>query len=115
MPKVRKYGEVTKPNDIKTINQGIRSKIKLVKGCKIHSKICDTNRRDSLMKLYRQAGYLITLTYSPGWKQSFKGQVGKMRSVAKDEFKKTVDLINRKAKGIGIKPNFDAKWGQKGR
>jgi len=112
MVKKREYGRVGSVDDIKSIHQAIRAKVHLVKSCKTHSKICDRGRRDQLVKLYRQGGYLVTLTFAPGWKQKFKGKIGKMRKTAKDEFGKTAELINRKADSIKVKGNFDTTWGK---
>ena len=97
--KKRIYGEVKTLKDIRDIFAKIRSDIRKAKS------------RERLTELYRRAGYIITLTHSPAWRKAFRGKIRRMRAVAKEEFTKTANAINKKADRLGIRDSYDTKWG----
>ena len=89
----RIYGKAENKTDIRNINSKIRKDVRKAR------------TRSRLTELYNRSKYLITLTYSPALKG--KG----LRSVAKEEFRKTTSLINRRARMIGTSANYDTMWG----
>ena len=94
-----KYTHVKTLNDIMKIYRGIRSDVR------------SARTKGRLTKLYRRAGYVLTLTHSPRWKTSFRGKIRRMRQVAGKEFTMTARLINKKAKQLGVKDGYDERWG----
>ena len=93
------YGEVNSKSGIQRIFAEIRRDVKEAKS------------RPALTELYRRAGYLITLTHAPSWQKKFGDDAAKLRAVGEDEFRKTAHKINRRAKAIGTKADYDEKWG----
>jgi hypothetical protein len=95
------YGEVKSRTGLKTVFRDIRRDIE-------HARA-----RPDLTELYKRAGYLITLTYSPSWEEKWGRDASKMRRVARDEFASTARKINRRAKQVGVEADYDEKWGKK--
>ncbi len=95
----RIYGEVDNQTDLKEISTAIR---KDVDGAK---------SREGLTELYRRAGYLVTLTHAPSWKEKFGGRADRLRTVAEEEFARTARKVNRRAKAIGVDADYDERWG----
>ncbi len=93
------YGEVNNKTDLKRVFQAIRGNVRQARS------------RQSLTELYRRAGYLITLTHAPSWRESFGRKAGELRDAAESEFATTARKINRQARTIGTEPNYDEKWG----
>ena len=92
------YGTVNTISDIRKIASKIRRDVRKAK------------TKPRLTELHKRAMYLVTLTYSPGWVKHFGGSITKARSVAKQEFKKTAKLINKKAKQLGIAKHYDETY-----
>ena len=95
----RIYSAISGVSDIRKINQMIRNEVKRAKS------------RKALTELHKRSSYLVTLTFSPAWKEGFRGKIAQMRSVAKEEFAKTARAINSRCRQLGIEPNYDTKWG----
>lgn len=95
----RIYSAISGVSDIRKINQMIRNEVKRAKS------------RKELTELHKRSSYLVTLTFSPAWKEGFRGKIAQMRSAAKEEFTKTARAINSRCRQLGIEPNYDTKWG----
>ena len=93
------YGEVKSKSDLKRIFAEIRRDVDEAKS------------RPALTELYKRAGYLITLTHAPSWKEKFGGDEAALRKIGEEEFQKTARKINRHAAQIGTEANFDETWG----
>ena len=93
------YGEVNNKTDLKKIFQKIRQDVE------------EAESRPDLTELYRRAGYLVTLTHSPGWEEKFGPEIADLRKVAEEEFRTTARKINRRAEEIGTEANYDETWG----
>jgi hypothetical protein len=72
----------------------------------------NADSRPALTELYRRAGYLITLTYSPSWEEKFGSDDAALREVAKEEFRITARDINRRAAQIGTEADYHETWGR---
>jgi len=70
------------------------------------------NSRAALTELYKRAGYLITLTHAPAWVTKFGRDARVLRKLGEEEFSKTARKINRRAEQIGVKADYDEKWGE---
>src|SRR3954471_968872 len=93
------YGEVENKTDLKGVFTAIRGDVDSAKS------------REALTELYRRAGYLVTLTHAPSWKEKFKGEATELREAATDEFARTAQAINRRAGTIGTDADYDETWG----
>ena len=93
------YGEVNNKTDMKKVFAEIRRDIDNAKS------------RPALTELYKRAGYLITLTHAPSWKEKFGRDAAALREVGEEEFRKTAKKINRRAVQVGTEADFDDKWG----
>jgi hypothetical protein len=93
------YGEVENKSDLERIYLQIRREVE------------QADSRPALTELYRRAGYLVTLTYSPAWEKKFGPEVAELREIAEDGFHKTARKINQRAKQICTDPDYDETWG----
>jgi hypothetical protein len=95
------YGEVDNEADLRKISTEIRGDIDKAKS------------REDLTKLFRRAGYLVTLTYSPAWHEKFGAKASELRRLADDEFATTARNINQRAAQIGTDADYDEHWGSR--
>jgi hypothetical protein len=94
------YGEIENKTDMRKVFSEIRKDVGNAKS------------RPALTELYRRAGYLITLTHAPSWKEKFGKEARELRQLGEEEFGKTARKINSQAKKIGADADFDEKWGK---
>lgn len=97
MPNV--YGPMHTITDLQEISREIRKQVKKARN------------RKRLGELHSRQGYLITLSYSPSVQKGLSVSVGRFRKEAKEQYSITARAINRRARQLGLKPNFDVKWG----
>jgi hypothetical protein len=95
----RVYGEIDSKTDLKNVFKEIRHDVD------------EARSREGLTELHKRAGYLITLTHAPSWKEKFGDEAEELRKAAEKEFASTARKINRRAKEIGTEPDYDEKWG----
>jgi hypothetical protein len=93
------YGEVHNMTDLRKVFSEIRRDVQ------------EAHSRPALTELYKRAGYLITLTHAPSWEEKFGRDASKLRTVGREEFRKTAHKINRRAARIGTEANYDETWG----
>ncbi len=94
------YGEVKNKTDMHKVFSEIR---KDVGGAK---------SRPALTELYKRAGYLVTLTHAPSWKEKFGREARELRQVGEKEFTTTAKKINSRARKIGAEADYDETWGK---
>lgn len=94
------YGEIKNKTDMRKVFSEIRK------------DVSHAGSRPTLTELYRRAGYLITLTHAPSWKEKFGKEASELRQLGEKEFTSTVKKINSRAKKIGTEADFDEKWGK---
>ena len=94
------YGEIENKTDMRKVFSEIRK------------DVSQARSRPALTELYRRAGYLITLTHAPSWKEKFGKEARQLRDLGEEEFGKTARKINSQAKKIGAEADFDEKWGK---
>ena len=93
------YGEINNKTDMHNVFLDIRKDVE------------DAKSRSALSELYKRAGYLITLTHAPSWKDKFGKEASELRKVGEKEFGTTARKINTRAKKIGTDADFDETWG----
>ncbi len=94
------YGEVNSKTGMHKVFSEIR---KDVGGAK---------SRPALTELYKRAGYLVTLTHAPSWKEKFGKEARELRQVGEKEFTTTAKKINSRARKIGAEADYDETWGK---
>jgi hypothetical protein len=94
------YGEINNKTDLRKVFTAIRKDVSQAKS------------RPALSELYKRAGYLITLTHAPSWKEKFGRHASELRKLGEKEFSSTAKKINSRAKKIGAEADFDEKWGK---
>ncbi len=94
------YGEIKSKTGMRKVFSEIRKDVQ-------HAR-----SRPALTELYKRAGYLITLTHAPSWKEKFGKESRELREVGEKEFTTTAKKINTQAKKIGADADFDEKWGR---
>jgi hypothetical protein len=94
------YGEIKNKTDMRKVFTAIRRDVQ------------QANSRPALTELYRRAGYLITLTHAPSWKEKFGKDARELGKLGEEEFGKTARKINSRAKKVGVEADFDEKWGE---
>jgi len=50
----------------------------------------------------RRSLYLYILTFSPAWKEAFRGKIRSMRKAAREEYAKTARVANKRLEELGI-------------
>ena len=93
------YGEVDSKAGMKRVFTEIRNEVQ------------NARSRPALTELYKRAGYLITLTHAPSWREKFGGDAVALRGIGAEEFRKTARKINRRASQIGTEADYDETWG----
>lgn len=66
--------------------------------------------REELTELYKRSVYMILMTHSSPLDEKTDKEVKRKRELTEREFARTVRLINRQAKKIGIEPDYDDNW-----
>jgi hypothetical protein len=94
------YGEIDNKTDLKHVFGEIRDDVDSARS------------RETLTELYRRAGYLITLTHAPSWREKFGDRADDLRDEAEQEFATTARKINRQADKIGTDADYDERWGK---
>jgi hypothetical protein len=94
------YGEIKNKTGMRKVFTAIRKDVSQAKS------------RPALTELYKRAGYLITLTHAPSWKEKFGKEASELRELGEEEFEKTARKINSRAEKIGAETDFDEKWGE---
>jgi hypothetical protein len=65
--------------------------------------------REDLTELYKQTVYMILMTHSTPLDEKDR-EMKKRRQTTEKEFARTVRLINRQAKKIGVEADYDEDW-----
>lgn len=64
---------------------------------------------EDLTELYKQTVYMILMTHSPPLREGDR-EMRRRRETAEREFSRTVYVINRRAKRIGVDPAYSEDW-----
>jgi hypothetical protein len=67
--------------------------------------------REDLTELYKQTAYMILMTHSTPIDEKDR-EMKRRRETAEREFARTVRVINRRAKKIGVEPDYNEDWEQ---
>ena len=79
----------------------------------IRADVAAAETHADLTRLYRRAGYLVTLTYSRPWRTRFGDALPGLRADAEREFALTLQAIDRRAAQIGAEPDYADRRGER--
>ena len=65
--------------------------------------------REDLTELYKQSVYMILMTHSSPLNENDQ-EMKRRRQSAEKDFARTVRSINRRAKKIGVEPDYNEDW-----
>ena len=66
--------------------------------------------KEELTELYKRTVYMILMTHSSPIDEKVDRDLKRRRETAEREFTRTVRLINRQAKKIGVEADYDENW-----
>jgi hypothetical protein len=66
--------------------------------------------KEELTELYKRTVYMILMTHSSPIDEKFDREMKRKRETAEREFSRTVRMINRHAKKIGVAADYDENW-----
>ena len=79
---------------------------------KIREDVEQATTRETLNELYKQTGYMITLTHATPINEKIDKTVKLQRGIAEQEFARTVRKINNRAKKLGVEADYNESWEQ---
>jgi len=77
----------------------------------IRADVAKAQSRAELTRLYRRAGYLVTLTYSRPWRVKFGDRLAVLRQEARDQFVSVAREINWRARDLGVEADYAERRG----
>jgi hypothetical protein len=66
--------------------------------------------REDLTELYKRSVYMILMTHSSPLDIKVDRELKRRRLTTEKEFERAIRTINRRAKKIGLEPDFDEDW-----
>lgn len=66
--------------------------------------------REDLTELYKRSVYMILMTHSSPLDETVDRELKRRRLTTEKEFERAIRTINRRAKKIGLEPDFDEDW-----
>lgn len=76
----------------------------------IRQKIEKAQSREELTELYKQSVYMILMTHSSPVNEKTDRELKRRREATEREFARAVQTINRRAKKIGVEPDYSDDW-----
>lgn len=66
--------------------------------------------KEELTELYKRTVYMILMTHSSPINEKVDRDLKRKRETAEREFARTVQVINKQAKKIGVEADYDENW-----
>ena len=66
--------------------------------------------KEDLTELYKQCVYMILLTHSSPVEEKYEKDMRRRRETTEKEFARTVRMINKQAKKIGVEADYNEDW-----
>jgi uncharacterized protein YegL len=66
--------------------------------------------KEDLTELYKQTVYMILMTHSSPIDEKQDKDMRRRREIAESEFARTVQVINKQAKKIGVEADYNENW-----
>jgi hypothetical protein len=76
----------------------------------IRESVREAQTKEELTELYKRTVYMILMTHSSPIDEKVDRDLKRKREAAEREFTRTVRVINRHAKKIGLEPDYDENW-----
>ena len=76
----------------------------------IREAVGEAQSKEELTELYKRAVYMILMTHSSPIDEKVDRSLKRKREAAEREFTRTVRVINRYARKIGLEADYDENW-----
>jgi len=76
----------------------------------IREEVEKAQSKEALTELYKRSVYMILMTHSSPINEKFNRVLKRRRETTEREFARTVRLMNRQAKKIGVEADYDESW-----
>lgn len=76
----------------------------------IREAVEEAQSQEELTELYKRSVYMILMTHSSPIDEKVDRDLKRKRETAEREFSRTVHVINKQAKKIGIETDYDENW-----
>lgn len=76
----------------------------------IREALDQAQTREHLTELYKRSVHMILMTHSSPLNEKVDRDLKRRRGTAEQEFARTVRMINRRAKKLGIEADYDENW-----
>jgi hypothetical protein len=76
----------------------------------IREAVEDVQSKEELTELYKRSVYMILMTHSSPINEKVDRDLKRKREAAEREFSRTVHVINKQAKKIGVEADYDENW-----
>ena len=76
----------------------------------IRDAIEKAQTKEDLTELYKRSVYMILMTHSSPVDEKFDREMKRRRETTEKEFGRTVRVINRQAKKIGVEADYNEDW-----
>jgi hypothetical protein len=76
----------------------------------IREAVGEAQSKEELTELYKRSVYMILMTHSSPIDEKVDRDLKRKRQAAEREFARTVRLINKQAKKIGVEADYDENW-----
>ena len=76
----------------------------------IREVVAEAQSKEDLTELYKRTVYMILMTHSSPIDEKVDRDLKRKREAAEREFTRTVRVINRHAKKIGVEADYDENW-----
>lgn len=76
----------------------------------IREALDQAQTREHLTELYKRSVHMILMTHSSPLNEKVDRDLKRRRGTAEREFARTVRMINRRAKKLGIEADYDENW-----
>jgi hypothetical protein len=70
----------------------------------------DAQTKEELTELYKRSVYMILITHSSPINEKVDMDLKRRRETTEREFSRTVHVINKQAKKIGVEADYDENW-----
>lgn len=78
----------------------------------IRDSVEQTGSQEELTELYKRSVFMILMTHSSPLDEKVDRELKRRRETTEREFARTVRMINRRAKKIGVEADYSEDWKQ---
>lgn len=76
----------------------------------IRDRVDTASTKEELTELYKRSVYMILMTHSSPLDEKADKEIKRKRETTEKEFSRVVRMLNRRAKKIGVEPEYSEDW-----